>query len=288
MADKRESYQDLLAEHGARAPYLVQALLERPAQPSKERLQAALTRRVGKLVPLDPRSELLAFALLDHRVDVQGNPIPVQHVVTLAPRLAAPKQLETSLAQTWDWPEARSALAASTATLVLSDLMAGALDRKLRMELFHGLVRSVLEELPVKALHWLPAQRLVNPKAYLEALDADRPLAASLVNVRLFKVDGPIPGEMVMDTLGLASFSLPDLQIHFAGLDPVKVAARLHSFAQRLFDHGDDFADGSDVAGITPKDRWTVKHTPSVAEPTRKTLTLDPGEAHRPRVAFPN
>ena len=43
------------------------------------------------------------------------------------------------------------------------------------------------------------------------------------LNVRVFKV-GDNPGEMLMDTLGLAAIGLPDLQCHFRDLDLNEVA----------------------------------------------------------------
>lgn len=75
---------------------------------------------------------------------------------------------------------------------------------------------GVLEAAPAAALHWRPTRQFINPERYLDAHregGASRFFAGSF-NVRFFNISNS-PGDMVMDTLGLAALGLTDLQCHY-------------------------------------------------------------------------
>ena len=54
---------------------------------------------------------------------------------------------------------------------------------------------------------------------------------------------------MVLDTLGLHVFGLPDLQCHFRDRDPGEIAGLLYATALYVFDSGDVIADGNTISG---------------------------------------
>ena len=54
---------------------------------------------------------------------------------------------------------------------------------------------------------------------------------------------------MVLDTLGLHVFGLPDLQCHFRGREPGKIAGLLYATATYVFDEGDVILDGNTISG---------------------------------------
>ena len=60
------------------------------------------------------------------------------------------------------------------------------------------------------------------------------------LNVRLFRVEGGAQGDMLMDTRGLAALGLPDLQMHFRGLNPGRVAGLLFNYGRYIYENGDN------------------------------------------------
>ena len=52
----------------------------------------------------------------------------------------------------------------------------------------------------------------VDPAKYVAA-NPDNPIRRGALNVRMFRVANGEPGDMVMDTMGLAAFALRDLQV---------------------------------------------------------------------------
>jgi hypothetical protein len=238
----------------------------------KRRLQATLRKRCGNVVPLDEASPDLAFLHLDHVTD-RG--VPAQFAVGRDHGGGA----DDAVVQAWNWPGARNAVDRSRAWLTVADRSAENLPRASRLRLLHGAVASVMELAPVTALHWLSSDRLVDPAAYFEmTTDLLRFVGAS-VNARLFGVKSPESGEAVMDTLGLAAFGLPDLQIHYRGLDHNRLATWLYNLAAFIFEKGDVLENGNAVPGLEPDSPWTCRREWSLVAPKREVVDINPGRA---------
>lgn len=93
----------------------------------------------------------------------------------------------------------------------------------------------------------------------------------------MFNINNVGPGEMVMDSLGLAALGLCDVQCHFKELDPNSVARALYNLAAYLFERGDVIEDGHTVEGATPGSKWRCRYEDALVPPARVVLDLDPG-----------
>jgi hypothetical protein len=85
-----------------------------------------------------------------------------------------------------------------------------------------------------------------------------------------------------MDTVGMAPFGLPDIQLHFTTLDPSWVAGKLLGMARYVFDQGDIILDANTVPGLTDGERWPCAHEHALMGPEREVLDIDPSP-HGPR-----
>src|SRR2546429_2545599 len=61
---------------------------------------------------------------------------------------------------------------------------------------------------------------------------------------------------VVMDTLGLQVFGLPDLQCHCHDLELPRLAAYLRNAGNYIFDRGDVIRDGDTIEGMQPGEKW--------------------------------
>lgn len=265
-----DAYRQTLAENGSTAPWVVHLLLARPVEPPLDALRTAIGRRLGHVDEVKGEGTVLTFA---HPGLVGSLGVPMLTSVMPTDRAPVAAEVEPSLRQTWDWPEARTEVARAGATWFVTDMLAGGVDGAKRLAVFHTLVRAVLDAVPVVAVHWLPSQRFVRPTQWDDGPPA---LEASAINVRLHRVE-ETEGEIVMDTIGMAAFDLPDVQMHFAGLDETRVAAKLAGIAKYLFERGDVIADGNTVDGLEPGERWKCGHDDSIVEPNRTVLAVHSG-----------
>ena len=136
------------------------------------------------------------------------------------------------VSQTWDWAEAEEAVAGARHSLLVTEMLTAAAPAADRVAALTEVVAELVRATAPLAISWPHSQRVSDPRAWV-ADDLD-----GVVNVRLFAVAGEAD-TLVMDTLGLHVFGLPDLQCHFRGRDPGEIATLLYSTAVYVFDSGD-------------------------------------------------
>jgi hypothetical protein len=271
-------------ESGLVPVYMVELLLERPATLDREALVASLRAKLGNVVALGDDPKHLQFACEDFPVTyADGARMGGQLVIAEVPAPTA-ESLGPVLQQTWDWDGARDAVARAKHALLVSDFMAAGLAPADRLRLVPALVAAVLEQtsaVAATAIHWKPGQRLIDPTDF-GARYAEDPIR-TLVNVRMFNIADRLPGETVMDTLGLAAVGLPDFQIHFVGLDPGRVAGFLYAMSRYVHQRGPVIEDGHTVPGPKPGEKWQVRMERALVDPGRVVLDVEPNEPHSAR-----
>lgn len=266
-------------EQDPSAPYVVQLLFAAPPAIDREQWKQVLLKRLGgdQTIETIEAGERLIVSLPKLVSKLPEGEVAAQVTLTEGP-VFQPELVGEALQQTWDWPEAREHVAQSTCAVVVSDLLAGGLPRQDRLRLVHAMVGAVIQQAKPLALHWVPSQRIVEPDFYHGSLHHGGGLADAVTNVRLYRIGDGVEGETVMDTVGLAPFGLPDLQIHFAGLDPGALAPVLLSYTEYLFDKGDVLDDDSLVRGIEQNDEWGVRRQRALAPPVRSVIDIRPDD----------
>lgn len=261
--------------------YGVELLFETQPTLSPRELLGAIRKRRPDAESLDKTGEgkVLAFLHPDHSIRLKDGVIhpqtcvfPTEHPFQFTDAMSG------DLGQSWSFPEAREIVGRCRHTILVTDLMASPLDYRERLELFQDALAGVLEVVPALAVHWRPTGQFIDPRRYLEAYKeggSSRFFAGSL-NVRFFNISNS-PGDMVMDTLGLAALGLPDLQCHFRDLDPERVGALLSNTGFYIFEEGDVIENGHTLEGLEKGSRWRCQRENSLLQPSRLVLDLDPG-----------
>src|SRR5262249_58377160 len=114
---------------------------------------------------------------------------------------------------------------------------------------------------------WPPGGQLLPPPS-----PAGPPLMG-WVNIRLFRVEGSA-SDVVMDTLGLQVFGLPDLQCHCHEIELPRLATYLRNAANYVFERGDVIRDGDTIEGIEPGEKWRCLQEEALIPPHR--LVIEP------------
>jgi hypothetical protein len=172
------------------------------------------------------------------------------------------------LSQTWEWPDAAPAMAAVRHTVTATEVFGTSFAPANRVRAFVAAVRGLADGTSPVGVWW-PASGVATPPAAL----VDRPLAG-LVNVRLFNVAGS-PGLLLMDTLGLASLGLPDLECVFRDLPEGLMAGYLADTAEYMV-AGNSIRGGDTVQGLAREQRWRVAAGSASVDPERPVLSITP------------
>ncbi len=204
---------------------------------------------------------------------VGGTDQPVLTVVMSGSPLGTDGKQLPDTGQTWDWAEADATIGQCRASVLITELFPGEAPADSRVDALVRVLRSVAAVTRPAAISWPHSQRVSDP-ARLGEDDLE-----GIVNVRLFTVAGDAEA-MVMDTLGLHLFGLPDVQCHFRDRDLGEIAALLYSTAGDVFDAGDVIADGNTISGLNDEERYVCRREPALLEPARPVIDIDLGDPY--------
>ena len=167
------------------------------------------------------------------------------------------------VSQTWDWPEAEAAVARCAASVLVTELLVEGWSAQDRVT---ALTRVLAALCRGDGCRWRCTGRTASGSAIRSVLEVDD--LTGILNVRFFAVAGDDEA-MVLDTLGLHVFGLPDLQCHFRGREPGEIAGLLYATAIYVFDEGDVIADGNTISGHRTRRalRLPAGDLPAGAEP---------------------
>jgi Domain of unknown function (DUF4261) len=204
---------------------------------------------------------------------VDGGPPPLVTVVMPSSPLGQSGKQRPDVSQTWDWEGAEAAVARATAGVLVTELLTAGWSARDRVAALTRVLAELCRLTQPVAVYWARSQRVSNPET-LAADDLD-----GIINVRFFTVAGD-EDAMVMDTLGLHVFGLPDLQCHFRGREPGEIAGLLYATARYVFDSGDVIADGHTISGPDGEGRYVCRREKSLLEPSRLVLDVDLGDPY--------
>jgi hypothetical protein len=243
----------------------------------------ALRARLPSIAPLheDAKDGVLAFMHRDAIVSYEDADAPAQLLVQPMQQAPSGPGIEAALQQSWNWPEARDVVATCNASVIVTDVLASGLPHRQRFHLITSAILSVLDLAPAIAIHWRMSQQMVDPTVLQEtAANGDLyAFAVAGVNVRFFNV-ADAEGEMLMDTVGLSPFFLPDFQCHFRDIDPDDISRLLLNLAAYTYENGDVITDGQTVDGLQPGTEWQLQHEDAMVEPEREVIDIDPGDPY--------
>jgi hypothetical protein len=191
-------------------------------------------------------------------VELESGVLPLLTAVFVGSSLDHDSKTLPDASQTWDWADAATTLQGCRGSILVSELLASMFTPEQRVTALMSVLRVLVEQTKPLAIHWPHSQRVTDPtRLDPRALDG-------VINVRFFSV-GEQDGAMLMDTLGLDLFELPDIQCHYRNFDPAAVASLLFDTAVYVFNEGDVIDDGHTISGPRGDEHFVCRHEPASA-----------------------
>src|SRR5262249_17938210 len=140
-------------------------------------------------------------------------------------------RLAAAMSQSWQLKSVESAIGRCNAILSVAVRIPEAVSGAERLSVLQHVIAAVNDTAPSEVIHWFSSQQVIATEMFVSECREDGigTLYAGALNVRLFRMADSGPGRVLMDTLGLEAFDLPDLQCDFQGLQPAVVARTLFS-----------------------------------------------------------
>lgn len=233
-----------------------------------------------RLMTEDPAQKVLVYAHVDSVIEYEDARMPAQFLV--AGPADVPEDLperEQLYHQSWQWPQAREIIEKCGYAVMASEFMSLELPYRERVQLFRNSLRALMEAVPCSGIEFPESQQFLSPSDFIESFEEGiEDDLFGVANLRFFAVEQS--DEVLMDTIGMNTLGLPDLQCHFRGLDPRAVGSLLLNAAHYIYLNGDVIADGHMVEGVNPDDEWVCRRESSLMDPARAVIDLNPGEPH--------
>ncbi len=284
---QEEPIKQNLEEKGEFQSLLTIQLLfrEKGIRPSVEQIKAALTEAMGEVeVVADLDHSLSSFAVKRYPVEYDnGQSVPAQVLMADFNPFDSGKVDAIQRSQLWDCQDGEALLDSCAYQVMLSDFMAAGLDYKDRCTMLADWLEVALKLFPDCEAVWVPSSgKLLTRQQALE-FDGGKEnrFIYYAVNARFFRIQDT--EDMVVDTLGLYSIGLPDVQYHFHDLDPNAVVNHAYNAASYLYDKNAPIENGETIDGLSPQgiDRevqWVCQYEDALIQPARVVMDICAGE----------
>lgn len=259
---------------------------EKPERPAPEAFAGKLGEKLGCAIDTVTQKEdgIYSFAAMGLPVEYEGGKKVPAQVLMAPPNSFEPEKIDAfQRSQLWDVQDGAALLDSCKYAVMLSDFMASGLPYLERARLLTAWLETALELFPGCTAVWAPSagKLLDRERAVNNPLSGDSRFMWYGVNVRFFNIQGS--DEKVMDTLGLYALGLPDVQLHFRGLDPDPVSNYLYNVGQYLYDNDVPIKPGETVDGVNAQGKidqgiqWECRYEQALIQPMRTVMDICPG-----------
>jgi len=233
----------------------------------------------GQIDIVSNTQEMIGVAFTEYTMDWgEGKHIPIQMLFINAEDKFEYSKYQNEVKQSWDWSDINTILPCCSKRLVITDFMARGLENQRKIDLFNKVISVFIEETRCDALYMPLSMCFRNPKVFIDYKN-NGGVNYGFFNIRFYTIENT-NGEMIMDSIGLYDFMLPDVQCHFRKLNPPEVAKALYNIANYIMENGDIIENGNTVQGISENDKWYCQHENSILEPKRIVIDINPGKEY--------
>ena len=282
---KREVFQqetDSAAVSGG--PFLIQLLFRKPVvMPDPGTMKRTLEQHLGTTECISHDGKMASFAARDYMTRYAGEEVPVQLTVLACAPFHGENIGAFERSQMWDCYQDRERILSECHYHVLAlDMLAAGLIPRLRAELDMQFLEALIELFPsCEAIYFQNCGKLFLASEVREDTHSgtDRYVRFG-VNVRFFYVDGT--EDMVVDTVGMSTLFLPDLQYHFHSLSPNLVIRHAYAMALYVLESDRPVENGTPVSGMddeeeNPEQDWVCRYELSLIQPSREVIDIRTG-----------
>ncbi|MDE7477113.1 MAG: DUF4261 domain-containing protein, partial [Lachnospiraceae bacterium] len=159
------------------------------------------------------------------------------------------------------------------------DMLASYMDYKDRADMLMDYMEALVEIYPeCEAVYFMSSGKMfTSEKIRNYNIPQDRRFLYFAVNVRFFNIQGT--DDKVVDTLGMSTLFLPDLQYHFYGMEPNWVVNHAYNVLSYIYDNNnpienDDHIDGVENGNMDASIQWQCHYEDALIQPARVVIDI--------------
>lgn len=251
-------------------PLLINLLFKEPVElPDTQRVADVCRKHFGNVECREGDDKSVFITALDHMVEFEDGKAPVQFLMTSCMDFDGKTVDDFTRSQMWDCQESRDRILEECRySMLATDFLARGLSSLERANLEMDYLEVLAELfLSCEAFFFSGSGKLFEAEEIRgNQIEGPDRFIRYAVNVRFFTIQGS--DDMLVDTLGMNTLFLPDLQYHFRGLDPNWIVNHAYNVASYLLTSGNEIDSGETIDGIKTV-IWTAASSGNANTKTR-------------------
>lgn len=267
-------------------PFVIELLFEtKPKKPTANAILRKAREAFGEIEVIGRDENLTSFTPANYSSFVNGKFEPVQLAMSGVNEFNADLSVsDFARSQIWNVENVDEVLAKYKYSIKLYDINAQGQVPKERAEMLVLWLETALALYSDCQAIWTKDSgklQLVEAIKNFKGIGINE-FIFSMVNVRFFNI--PNTNEFIVDSTGLSAIGSSDVQFHFKGVNPNKIANLAYKLAWYLLNDESQIKDGDTIDGLddrgnlTADVQWLCHYEDSLVEPLRPVLDINMGK----------
>lgn len=279
--DTKELKQDLQQKSDRpRGPFVIHLFMrEKCEMPGKELMSKIMEKHLGDVDCFCHDNKIAGFAVKKYKAEFKDGSMPPQLMITDCFSTDDYKIDEITKSQMWDCPDSEEILNSCKYHVVATDVLGGAMDYKERAEMLMDYLEALVEIYPMcEAVQFQNSGKMFTKDKIIDHhIPKESRFIYFAVNVRFFNIQGT--EDMIVDTLGMSTLYLPDIQYHFHDMDPNEVVNHAYNVLSYIYHNDCPIKSGETVDGTINGEmcrdiQWKCQFENSLIQPVRQVIDI--------------
>lgn len=248
--------------------------------PSKETMLSIMNKHLDDVECFCHSDKLAGFAPSKYKTEFKNGAVPPQLLVMECIETEKFSIDSITKSQMWDCKNSEEILQQCKYHVVATDMLAGAMtDYRERADMLMDFTEALVEMYPeCEAVFFQNSGKMfAREKIACHSIPRNDRFIYFAVNVRFFNIQGT--DDKLIDSLGMSTLYLPDIQYHFHGMDPNWVVNHAYNLLSYIYDNNAPINSGETVDGIengnmSDNIQWKCRYENALIQPAREVLDI--------------
>lgn len=272
--------QDLSEQVNPGAIFIMNLLMKKPPEiPDKERMTNILQKHLGEIDCFAHDDKMAGAAVKKYTAEFKDASLPPQIFITCG-SFDGETIDEMHRSQMWDCQNDKDRILSECKfQIIATDMLAATLPPNDRADMLMDYMEALVELFPeCEAVYFHNSGKMFLAEQIRrhEIPRRDRFIYFA-VNARLFHIQGS--DSMIVDTLGMSTLFLPDLQYHFHSMDPNQVVNHAYNMASYIFENDNPIKNKDTIDSISNGEmnmqiQWQCHYEEALVQPARQVIDV--------------
>lgn len=279
--EKEVFEQDLNRQEHPGMVFVMHLLMkEKCPIPDREQMTAVMQKHLGEVDCFCHEAHIAGFAAKKYKVEFEKGSMPPQLMLAESEKGISEIVDDFTKSQMWDCQEDRDGILAECKYQVIAtDMLAAGLEYRDRADMLMDYMEALVEMYPECEAVYFPnsGKMFTAEQVRNHQIPRESRFIYFAVNVRFFNIQGT--EDMMVDTLGMSTLFLPDLQYHFHDMDPNWVVNHAYNVLSYIYDNDNPIDSGETIDGIINGNmdrnvQWKCQYEKALIQPVREVLDI--------------